>query len=421
MQFRSAWRLLVLILTCSALGSPAHADDDKARLPRRALLGLKLAPVPPGIASGALVEGVLPGLTADRLGVRAGDRISSAGGKPTTGPKHVAAYAGSLVAGELVSLGVVRDGRAVAVRGRALARPEEHYAGAITRYGAVPFGGGLLRDILVTPASGVEEPVVMLVQGFTCGSVESPDPDDTYRRLTAQLVGSGIAVYRVEKPGVGDSAGGRRCVDINFATELAAFATAYAHLTESHGHPPDRVFLLGHSMGGLQAPLLAARRPPRGIAVYGTVVRNWADYHFDLERLQAFHARGADPAEQAADAERHRELLRLFYLQRQSPAAIASARPDLADGLRSVLDWDGGERIMAGEALSVLAGLGAFAARGGVAGRADQCAGALWGKRRRCAQRRGPPDDRRHRQPLSPRQRPLSRDRRRRPRHARDR
>jgi len=40
----------------------------------------------------------------------------------------------------------------------------------------------------------------------------------------------------------------------------------------------DNVFIVGHSMGGVFAPILAAEFPVKGIAVYGTVVKTWTEY-----------------------------------------------------------------------------------------------------------------------------------------------
>src|SRR4029079_14678688 len=103
---------------------------------------------------------------------------------------------------------------------------------------------------------------------------------------------------------------------IDYATELDAFRAAYRHLTMARGIDADRVFMLGHSLGGPGAPSLAAERPPRGVAVYGTVFRNWADYHRDLTQFQPYLFGGSDLAEQSAQADHFREAIRRFYFLR---------------------------------------------------------------------------------------------------------
>jgi pimeloyl-ACP methyl ester carboxylesterase len=234
------------------------------------------------------------------------------------------------------------------LRGKAIGRPFERYANAKTDYGSVPFRQGKLRDIMVTPDGAAKPPVLFLIPGYPCTSIEPPTPTHPYRRLGEELVARGIAYYRVEKAYVGDSKGPGDCNDIDFATEMDSFRTAYNHLIKVRGVDPDRIFMLGHSLGGMQAPLLAAERPPRGVAAFGTVLRNWADYHHDLDVIQSYLFRGADPGEEAAGAERNRELRRRFYFGREAPAAIAAGDPQMAETLRTILNWDGAERTIGG-------------------------------------------------------------------------
>jgi pimeloyl-ACP methyl ester carboxylesterase len=294
---------------------------------------------------GAVVADVVPGQTAASLGVRPGDLIVSAGGRPVRSSGDVVDYAKTLFGGSSVELAVRRGGKALTLRGKAISRPRENYPNATVHYGAVPFRGGHLRDILVEPNGVSRPPLLFLIQGFTCTSIEPPSSEEPYRRLAAEMSRQGVAFYRVEKPGMGDSAGGPNCTNIDYATELDAFRSAYNHLIEVRGFDPDRIFMFGHSLGGLQAPMLAAERPPRGVAAFGTVLRNWADYHRDIDLYQSYLFSGIDPAAEAERSEKNREILRLFYLERLSPAEIAKRNPDAAEPMRELLNWDGGERM----------------------------------------------------------------------------
>jgi pimeloyl-ACP methyl ester carboxylesterase len=332
--------LAALAVALMPLSMAATAAD----LPRKAALGVRVAAAPKG-SSGSLASEVLPGGTAAAIGVHAGDIIVSAGGHSVAGPGDVVAYVATLNGGDRVSLTVSRNGKKLRLSGKAMPRPLEAYAGSIVDYGAVPFRGGLLRDILVSPKGIANPPVLFLLQGFSCGSIESTDPNDPYRRLADELAKRGIAFYRVEKPGVGDSVGTPVCADIDFPTELDAFRSAYKHLIELRHVDADRIFMLGHSLGGLEAPLLAAETPPRGVAVYGTVLRNWADYHLDIDRDQTFIASGADPGEAAANTERDRELIRRFYFERETPAQIAAGNPAYAGPMRDLMGWDGKDKM----------------------------------------------------------------------------
>jgi pimeloyl-ACP methyl ester carboxylesterase len=321
------------------------ATQARADLPRRAMLGIAFGPPPQGEAPIAKVQTVLPGTTAETLGLKAGDQIVSVGGKPVSTVPEVIAYAGTLRADAPVEVIVQRDGQTVKMAGKAIGRPRESYAGAEVRYGAVAFRGGQVADLLVTPSGVKDPPVVYLIQGYTCDSVESVSPDHPYHQLTAAFVKAGIAVYRVEKPGLGDSVGGVACKDIDYAAELDNFRAAYRRLTTELGFPAERVFMLGHSLGGLEAPMLAAERAPRGVAVYGTVVRNWADYHHDIDTFQDFLMAGVDPVAAEQRAEAGREAFQRFYFQHQSPREIVAARPALEPYLRESFQWDGGDNV----------------------------------------------------------------------------
>jgi serine aminopeptidase S33 family/PDZ domain-containing protein len=319
----------------------ATAPAAAAALPRRAQLGIVM---PPALQQGlgAAIGEVVTGGTAAAMGLRAGDVIVRIGDAPVARPTDLGPALARFFGGTPLRLTVRRGGRERVLHGTGIERPRDSYPGARVDYGAVPFQGGRLRDILVTPAGAAAPPVVFLLQGFSCVTIENA----LYHRLIEELLKDGIGFYRVEKAGIGDSAGGPQCNAIDFATELEGFRAAYRHLVETRGVDPDRIFMLGHSMGGIQAPFLAAERAPRGVAVYGAGLRNWADYHLDLARFQAYLFSGADPVQGAAQAEAWREVLRLFYFQREAPAAIAARNPAFAAALRELMAWDGADNVL---------------------------------------------------------------------------
>jgi pimeloyl-ACP methyl ester carboxylesterase len=332
--------MIRLLLPAAALALAATSASAR-QLPRRAQLGVSM-PAGQQQGQGAGVGEAVAGSTAAALGVRNGDVITRFNDTPIARPLDLVTAVGGLIGGAPVSVTVHREGRDVVLRGRAVERPRDAYPGARVDYGAVPFRGGQLRDILVTPDGVANPPIVYLLQGFTCTTMETP----LYHRLIEELLKDGIGFYRVEKAGIGDSAGGVNCTDIDFATELDGFRSAYNHLIQARGINPDRIFMLGHSMGGFQAPFLAAERPPRGVAIYGAGLRNWADYNLDLIRFQSFLLFGQDPAAAAVQAESYRDALRRFYFGREAPAAIAAGSEVNARALREAMAWDGGDRVL---------------------------------------------------------------------------
>jgi pimeloyl-ACP methyl ester carboxylesterase len=334
----------MILLAAGFCAAAIAGSANGATLQRKAFLGVKMAP-PPQQVRGVLVPEVIPGGTAQSIGVDAGDIIVAAGGRAVAQPGDVAGYAASLRGGDPADLTVIRDGKSIRLRGKAKARPYETFANATVDYGAVPFRGGLIRDIMVTPNGVANPPVLFLIQGFSCGSIEPASPDNPYRHLGGELVKRRIGYYRVEKPGDGDSAGTPACADIDLTTEIDSFRSAYRHLVEKRHVDPDRIFILGWSLGGIEAPVLAAETPPRGVAAYGTVLRNWADYHLDIDRVQSFLSNGEDPTQTFAAAERHRDLIRRFYFGHETPAALAAGNPEYAEAMRNIFAWDGTDKM----------------------------------------------------------------------------
>ncbi|WP_269714940.1 alpha/beta fold hydrolase [Caulobacter sp. NIBR2454] len=312
-------------------------------LPRRAELGVTLGAAKDG---GVTVDAIATPASAAAAGLQAGDVILSIGGAATASPAAVLSALEGRRQGQAVKI-TLRRGDKTLVQTRKLApKAREQYDGGHATYGSVPFGGGQLADIMVAPPQGPAGPVLYIIQGYTCASMEASNPQSAYRLLAQGLLARGVSTYRVEKPGVGDSLGGPSCATIDFDTEVRAFEAGYNHLVKDLKISPERIFILGHSMGGVEAPLIAARNPsPRGVAVYGTVVRSWQDYLQDVFKYQAFLARGGDPARGEADGEATRGVIEKIYGQGATPAQVAATNAEDAKRLRDWFGWDGAEQI----------------------------------------------------------------------------
>ncbi len=300
-------------------GSERRPADDE--LPRRPFLGLELAS--PGEAEeGFLIRRVFAGSTGAVLGARAGERLLALDGLRLVDQGALRAAAHRLRAGAEVELMLVGTGEPRRVRGPARALPRERFAGAEVLLDQVSVAGRRQRLIYTRPsASRGPRPAVLLLQGLACRSCESPlGGDGMFTRLIAGWSAAGLATLRVEKPGVGDSEG--RCEDVDFTRELAGYRAGLEHLRARSFVDPARVFLFGHSLGGMVAPLLAARAPVRGVAVYGSSSRRWLECELGAYRRQR------DDAD-ATRLARVEELLRALYREGVSPARLFAARPEL--------------------------------------------------------------------------------------------
>ncbi|OYU52046.1 MAG: hypothetical protein CFE27_09345 [Alphaproteobacteria bacterium PA1] len=335
--------LSVALAGGSAFAGQTGGSQSTAELTRRAALGVALE----NTSDGPKVTIVTPQLTAASAGVEPGDIILSVNGKATKTNSELVAAAGLLRAGDVATLSIKRGADTKNVTAKATARPLESILGADVRYGTVTFKDGRLRDILVTPkAAAPGAPVVFLVQGYGCGSVEGP-PTHPYHLLAKTLAEAGIGSYRIEKLGMGDSLTNTPCLKTDFALEMEGFDAGYQALIKDRGISADRIIILGHSMGGIQAPLIAAKGPaPRGVMVYGTALRNWQDYMQELFAMQGFLSAGADPAEAEQAAKAFRPLMQRIFNEDVSLKTIANENPNHEAMLRSAFDWDGDDLIL---------------------------------------------------------------------------
>jgi len=325
-------------LLALTLATAAFTADP---LPRQPLLGISGTPV----AQGLHVDTVTPNAMATRLGLEPGDTITAIEGKPIDAHQDFVETFASVPAGKTLHLAIMRDGRRLALFALQAPRPNETYPNATVRYGEVDIGPTRMRDILAMPDGAAPPAVIFYVQGYSCTSIEATNPNGVFGSLTRALVGAGLAVYRVEKPGIGDSRGGTHCRDQVLADEVATFRAAYLHLI-GLGFPPDHILLLGHSLGGIEAPLIIAGAPaPRGVVAYGVSVKNWGDYIQDINTYQDFVTIGADPVEAYQQSEADRPITHALLFEHRTPQQIVAADPAAADRLKAMFAWDGDSQM----------------------------------------------------------------------------
>jgi uncharacterized protein len=124
-----------------------------------------------------------------------------------------------------------------------------------------PASGLKLAGTLTLPPGEGPFPVAVLISGSG-----QQDRDETlfehkpFLVLADALTRKGVAVLRVDDRGVGGSERGelRTATSLDFATDVAAGA---AFLRGRKDIDPDRIGLIGHSEGGLIAPVVAAKDP----------------------------------------------------------------------------------------------------------------------------------------------------------------
>ena len=277
---------------------PAPPDQP---LPRRAgPLGLRFG----SAANDQLaVESVVPGSPAAKAGVAAGCTLQSVNGKEIHSRDELREAMRNVKGGETVQLAVKHGNDPVETVAVTAEAASETLVGSTVTYDSVRVPDGYrLRTILTEPkesplAKDGKLPAFMYVSGIVCDTIDRPTmPDAPDTRIVAAMADAGFITMRVDKPGLGDSEG-PPCSEIDLQTELAGYAAALKQLAAMPGVDPQRIYIFGHSMGGVLAPYLAKDVPVRGTIVYGTLVRTWFEYQLENVRRQAALQPGASEAE----------------------------------------------------------------------------------------------------------------------------
>jgi hypothetical protein len=171
------------------------------------------------------------------------------------------------------------------------------------------------------------------------GPLAQAPPNDGVAALLRSFADAGLVTLRTDPWGVGDSRG-PSYAEASLEVDLDGHRTALEALASLPFVDPARVFVLGLSLGGVLAPLVAAGADVRGLLVYGTPSRRWSACLAETARRQLSLA---GLAGDALDREAE-QAVRLYDLVLRAGASldtIARDHPDLA-GSQAIADLSPG-------------------------------------------------------------------------------
>ena len=333
--------LKIALLT---LGFLSNAFLVKAQnLPRRAFFGVRMENVtdePPRVMNlpavkGVLVSAVIPGSTAEAVGLQRGDVWLSLDGREINSANEGVAALKSLREGQSVRFTYRRKGQTLEQEAVIRPFPKEHYADFTLDYGMVQAGTARLRTLISHPKRRGRMPAVLFVQGVGCYSIDSPlDTNAAEVQLLNYLTRQGFVTMRVDKSGMGDSQG-IPCAELDFDTEGEGYRQALLQLRSLDEVDSNRVFIIGHSMGGVYAPLLARTVPVCGIVAYGTIGEKFKD-HFANSRRTIASAYGLADAEAAEYVRDNCDCYQPYFEKGMPFSAIIAAHPDCRETLKDL-------------------------------------------------------------------------------------
>jgi len=206
--------------------------------------------------------------------------------------------------------------------------PPEQHPGIETVAGVVEGPGGLrLRTITTAPPGAGRLVAVFVVGWLSCDSVELRANPRGVDRLVQDVVRkSNAVVFRVDKPGVGDSEGD--CGRTDFVTELEGYRRALAVFRQHPRVDPARVVLLGISNGGGFSPLVAGDFPVAAFVSVGGWSKTWFEHMIELERRRLLLS-GTEPGRIGAAMKQLAEFHAAYLFDRLTPAQVVERRPHL--------------------------------------------------------------------------------------------
>jgi pimeloyl-ACP methyl ester carboxylesterase len=333
--------ILFLSLFCASAAA-AH------ELPRRPFLGVTVEPTPDNhVRAGK----ILPNSPAARSELAVGDILLALNGTPVESVDAFLAGLKSLNSQDHLICRVQRGGKEMDIEVVLGEFPREKPGDIHVHYDVIETPDATVRSILTMPNGNSRRlPSILFVQGWGCYSVDWPLPEPNLtRELVYGLTRAGFAVMRSEKSGVGDSTG-RPCRDVDFRNEVSLFTSALRKLKSYEFLDTGNVFIFGHSAGGWVAPLVAAEEPVKGIVVYGTVVRPFAEYVVENWRRNRWLRTRPDLAQLEDEQRLIAQLVHYLFVEKSSVREVTIKHPELTaiakrlfpqddehfDGLRSL-------------------------------------------------------------------------------------
>lgn len=284
-----------LLLVALAL-APACTAQPATELPRRVFLGIRMENLTDdlrrimgvGDTRAVLVSEVLPGGSGEAAGWKRGDLLAELGGVGVGATDAVFAELAKYGTGASVAYRLLREAKPVTGTMKLLGWPEERYPDLRVEYTAHPTVNGTQRAILTRPRTRQLDraPLVVFIGGIGCYSLDAPlDTARSEVQLLNRLSRMGYACARLEKPGIGDAArSSTACSAVSFMDEMTGYAGMIAQLKRRADIDSTDVTIIGHSMGGLFAPLVAQRTAVQRIVAYGTIGSPFLEYLLKTRR-----------------------------------------------------------------------------------------------------------------------------------------
>jgi len=315
-------------------------------LARRPLLGVQLEQITDDVKrimelpsiNGVLIKGVIPNTTATDAGFKSGDVLLKINNKeintPSEAIKLVAGYRG----GDEFTYQLIREKKIVEGKAVFRALPFEKYDDMDMFYTSTKTVNGIQRIVVSKPKNKSKAPAIVFIGGIGCYTLDNPmDTTMSEIRLLNSLTRAGYVCVRAEKPGVGDNMNCKPCNEISFKEELDGYVKTVKTIKSYDYVDSNQVYIIGHSMGGVMAPLIAEETAIKGIIAYGTIGSNFIEYLAKTRRTigEAFNWKPDETDDYIKD---YCECATYYFVEKMTTAEAAKKKEACKDYL-SIFDY----------------------------------------------------------------------------------
>ena len=288
--------------------------------------------------NGILISEILPNSTAAAAGFKRGDILSSLNNVSIRTIDDVFSWVATQSGGQTFSYELYRDKKRMKGTSSLTSFPQEKYPDLDVIYTEAQTALGPQRIIITKPRIQKKLPVVAFIGGMGCYSLDFPmDSNRSEVQLLNGLSRSGYLCARLEKPGMGDNAKyTKACNAVSLMEETDGYVQAIRSLKNRDDVDSTAVFIFGHSMGGVFAPMIANSVSLKGIIAYGLIGSNLIESLAKTRRTIAA-AYAMPPGEADALVRDFSECVVYYFAEKLTTAEAAKKKPVCAEYL-SIFD-----------------------------------------------------------------------------------
>ncbi len=327
----------LLLFLCIAFVSTTHAQEPA----RKAFVGL----IGQYTDKGIVADSIIPNSTLYKAGIQKSDTVKSINKQQLTTAASLGNATNNIRTGDKVTIVYTKAGKQKTKTVVAVMRPFETSDIADVHYDWVNNKDCKLRTITRKPKGQTNVPCIILIPGYNCGSIENYSIG-IYKNLINEWIKAGYAVVTIEKSGLGDSYNCIPCSDADLVTDIEVFDAGYKYMESLPYVDKSRLFIWGHSMGGVIAPEIARMHKPRGVIVFATVFRPWSEFLLEMHRVQ-YPLDGRSYTETETAVRGMQKIYYEFFRLKKSPEELYNI-PEYRELVKAELEYKAGDNNMWG-------------------------------------------------------------------------